>query len=97
MLSSFPGLKRFFNVSHRISWDTWYICFLLAKLPDHVVDPARGARNNLHTLFEGGDVVRSFGCGLATNAKMDPDFEVATLVTVLDEAKTKKVTNLDPP
>ena len=56
--------------------------FLLAKLLDHVEDPARGARNNLHTRFKGVDVI---GYALATNADMHLDIQVVTLVTVLDE------------
>ena len=79
-----PGVNRFFNVFHRIR------CFLLAKLLDHVEDPARGARDNLHTRFKGVDVIRY---ALATNADMHLDIQVVTLVTVL----RRNMTNIDQP
>lgn len=84
MLLSFPGVNRFFNVFHRIR------CFLLAKPLDHMEDPARGARNNLHTRFKGVDVI---GHALATNADMHLDIQVVTLVTVL----RRNMTNIDQP
>lgn len=90
MLLSFAGVNRCFNVFHRIFWDTLLICFLLAKLLDHVEDPARGARNNLHTRFKGVDVI---GYALATNADMHLDIQVVTLVTVL----RRNMTNIDQP
>ena len=63
-----------------------HFLFLQAKLLDHVEDPARGARNNLHTRFKGVDVI---GYALATNANMHLDIQVVTLVAVLDETKEK--------